>query len=182
MINTRENATVWHGRSGFSLIEVVLAMGIAAIALVSILGMLPYAMESSQASADQTAIGTVLEEVHDRIKGEPLEVGVPSGSPYFYDAQGRFWEEGVADREAGSVGNDRFFRVDVDLQDLPSSVPFEHSEGVLAAVVAISWPVDEAGEPRGRGNPKTSITYPLTTLTGPDWQVIDPDYKPKVEY
>mgnify|MGYP000503374235 FL=1 len=47
----------------FSLVEVVLSVGIAAIALVSLLGMLPYAMESSRDGADQTAIGTVLEDV-----------------------------------------------------------------------------------------------------------------------
>lgn len=167
---------------GFSLIEVVLAMGIAAIALISILGMLPYAMESSRASADQTAIGTVLEEVHERVKGEPIKAGVVAGSPYFYDPQGRFWEEGVADRAAGAAGFDRFFRVDVELQELPSDGPFEHADEVLAAVVEISWPVDEEGNAIGRKNPKTTITYPLTTLTGPDWKVIDPDYEPKVEY
>lgn len=167
---------------GFSLIEVVLAMGIAAIALVSILGMLPYAMESSQASADQTAIGTVLEEVHERIKGEVSKVGVVPGSPYFYDPQGRFWEEGKGDRVAGAAGFDRFFRVDVELQELPSDGAFEHADDLLAAVVEISWPVDDEGNPLGRRNPKTTITYPLTTLTGPDWELIDPDYEPKVEY
>ncbi len=164
------------------MIEVVLAMGIAAIALISIIGMLPYAMESSRASADQTAIGTVLEEVHDRIKGNPLRVGTPAGSPYFYDVQGRFWEEGVGERVAGEVGTDRFFRVDIELQDLPSDGAFKHADGVLAAVLEISWPVDEDGNALGRGNPKTSISYPLTTLTGPDWEIIDPAYIPKVEY
>lgn len=178
----RSSASRSAATEGFSLIEVVLAMGIAAIALISIIGMLPYAMESSRASADQTAIGTVLEEVHDRIKGEPLEVGITAGSPYFYDVQGRFWEEGVGDRVAGEVGSDRFFRVDVELQELPRDGAFEHAGAVFAAVLEISWPVDEEGIAVGRGNPKTTITYPLTTLTGRDWEVIDPDYVPKVEY
>lgn len=169
-------------RRGFSLIEVVLAMGIASVALVSILGMLPHAMESSRSSADQTAIGTVLEEVHDRIKGEPLEAGPVAGSPFVYDQQGRF-QGGSSDAGEVATGADqRFFRVEVELQEMPVDGLPPGADGLLAAVVEISWPLDESGEPRGSGNPKSVITYPLTTLTGPDWEIIDPDYTPKIEY
>ena len=47
----------------------------------------------------------------------------------------------------------------------------------------LSWPVNPAdGEPMGEGNPKSSVTYYLTTLTGPEWEVIDEEYQPKIEF
>lgn len=169
-------------QGAFSLVEIVLSVGIAAIALLSILSLLPHAMESGRDGADQTAIGTVLEDVHDRIKGKPLVSGVVDGSPFFYDQQGRFWKEGVGDRVAGSVGKDRFFRVEVELQSAPGTAPYENTKDLHAATIDISWPVDVLGNPVGESNPKSSVSYFLTTLTGPDWEIIDPKYKLKVEY
>ena len=174
----------------FSLIEITLAMGIAAIAMVSILGMLPQALKASRASADQTAIGAVLEDIHDRMEGNVLEEGRIPGSPFYYDEQGRFWEGEVKTIEESNPdlkrgGQLRFFRVEVEL--VRPREPAEASEvvlpeDVLAARISMSWPLDEAGNPVGPGNPKTTVTYPVSTLTGPDWQLIEPEFQPKVEY
>ncbi|MDF2375945.1 MAG: hypothetical protein P1U81_06865 [Verrucomicrobiales bacterium] len=166
----------------FSLVEVVLSVGIAAIALVSLLGMLPYAMESSRDGADQTAIGTVLEDVHDRIKGKILTPGEVDESPFFYDQQGRFWAEGIGGRVSGEVGTDRFFRVEIELRKAPATAPYRHTRDLHAAVVSIFWPIDKNGNPLGGDEPKSSLSYFLTTLTGPDWEAIDPMYQPKIEY
>ena len=168
--------------NGFSLIEITIAMAIAAVAMVAILGMLPGAMKSTRDAVDQTAIGTVLEDIHERIEGSVLNEGSVPGAPFFYDAQGRFWTS-AQDRPEDMV-EDRFFRADVELVKPVSStgtgVPFPGD--MLAAVVSLSWPVDESGQPLGHFNPRTTVTYMVTTLTGPDWPTIDPDYRPKIEY
>src|SRR5207248_1091899 len=41
--------------AGFSLIEVALALGVAAFALVAIIGLIPVGLNSNQASSEQTA-------------------------------------------------------------------------------------------------------------------------------
>ena len=51
----------------FSLVEVTFAMAVAAVAIISIIGMLPHAMEMSRDSADRTAIGTLMEDATDRM-------------------------------------------------------------------------------------------------------------------
>ncbi len=169
------------GDGGFSLVEITLAMGIAAVAMVSILGMLPQAMKYSRDSADQTAIGAVLEDAHDRIKGSRLEEGEVAESPLFYDQQGRFWSPDQA--RPGGLIEERFFRVEVTLsKPRPIEGLPEPPEGMMAATVTLSWPLDESGQPRGIGNPRTSVTYMVTSLTGPDWEAIDPDYRPRLEY
>ena len=178
------------GSRAFSLIEITLAMGIAAIAMVSILGMLPQALKASRASADQTAIGAVLEDIHDRMEGQVLEEGPVPGSPFFYDEQGRFWEGEVRsiedlDPNLKGAGQQRFFRVEVELvRPRKSSSPDEVAlpEDVLAARIAMSWPLDEGGDPVGPGNPRTTVTYPVSTLTGPDWKLIEPGFEAKIEY
>lgn len=166
----------WADRSAFSLVEVTLAMGIAAVALVSILGMLPQAMKYGRDGADQTAIGAVLEDVHDRLKGSELKPGELAEGPFFYDQQGKFLSE------AESQEDSRFFRVEVGMEKPVAESGIEFPEQMYVATLQLFWPVDESGLPFDARKPRTTVTYPVTALTGPRWQEIDPTYRPKVEY
>jgi uncharacterized protein (TIGR02598 family) len=93
----------------------------------------------------------------------------------------------------------RRFRVDVRIETvLPANKPQDSPtsnmgeafgrdpdsvERVKAIIINLSWPVNPGtGEPMGNGNPKSSVTYYLTTLTGPEWEKIDPAYNPKIEF
>jgi uncharacterized protein (TIGR02598 family) len=164
------------------LIEVTLALAVSAVAIIALLGMFPAAMLAGRDAVDQTAASTVLEDVHERLEGSELVKGTAPGSPFYYDEQGRFWS---ADQDRpDDFTEDRFFRVDVEL-----SVPkpgdgstVEIPDGLLAAKVYLSWPVDEGGTPIGKANPRAAVTYMVSTLTGSDWPEIDPDYVPKIEY
>ncbi|NNE92949.1 MAG: prepilin-type N-terminal cleavage/methylation domain-containing protein [Verrucomicrobiales bacterium] len=159
--------------SGFSLTEVVIAMAIASVGLLAIVGLMPHALESARDSADQTAIGAVLEDVHDRLEGVPLKPGTPSMSPLFYDQQGRF---------VHSYEMEKFFKVDLELAEFDAANRPPDVAGLLALSVEISWPLDENDQPLGKPQPKTTVSYGVTTLTGPDWTEIDPDYEPKIEF
>jgi uncharacterized protein (TIGR02598 family) len=48
---------------GFSLVEVTLALGIAAFCLITLLGLLPLGMETNQSAVSQTAAASVLSSV-----------------------------------------------------------------------------------------------------------------------
>ncbi len=169
-------------RSGFSLIEVTLAMTIASLALLSLIGLLPHSMKFERESADLTAIGTIIEDIHDRLEGQPLEKGVPSISPVFYDMRGRYWSRGVSENspDASPLLSRRFFRADIELVESgnssTSSIP------PFAVRINFSWPLDDEGNPIGDKKPNSSVTYYTTALTGPDWGEIDPDYQTKIEY
>ncbi|MCB1230529.1 MAG: hypothetical protein KDN19_09700 [Verrucomicrobiae bacterium] len=165
---------------GFSLVEITLAMGIAAVALIAILGMLPHAMKFSRDGADQTAIGAVLEDVHDRLKGNRLEEGEVDQAPFFYDQQGRFWSS--ENQNANQLTGRRFFRVEVMLTKPNEISGNQFPTSMLTAVLKLYWPLDETGQPYGEMKPRTTVSYPVTALTGPEWETVDPDFKPKVEY
>jgi len=70
--------------SGFSLVEVALALGVAAFALVAIGGLVPIGVNSSQAAATQTGaaslMGSVVSDLRSTVAASPTPA---STSPYF---------------------------------------------------------------------------------------------------
>jgi type II secretory pathway component PulJ len=62
--------------SAFSLAEVVLALGVAALALIGVMGMLPVALKVQQASATQTKANAVMSEIIDDLRAD---VRLPKG-------------------------------------------------------------------------------------------------------
>lgn len=69
---------------GFALIEVALALGVAAFALVAILGLLPIGLQSNQASIERTAAATIAAGVVADLRAAPIEIPpVAKTSPRF---------------------------------------------------------------------------------------------------
>lgn len=70
-----------------------------------------------------------------------------------------------------------------DWKDRPAN-----TNGLLPVTISLSWPVDSAGKAIGKDNPKTVVTYAVTTLTGLNWPTIYPStlpaykYEPKIEF
>jgi len=60
------------GLGGFSLIEVVLSMGILAIAVIPILGLLPQSLKTIKVSSEEIQAGYLLEAVVEDLKNTPL--------------------------------------------------------------------------------------------------------------
>jgi Tfp pilus assembly protein PilV len=61
-------------RHAFSLVEVALALGIAAIALVAIIGLIPVGLNSNQASSEQTAAAGLAAAIVADLQATPVEV------------------------------------------------------------------------------------------------------------
>ena len=83
-------------RSGFSLIEVTIAMAIVAVAVVSLLGMLPRGMQTMQQAGDQAIFGRIHQQILSELQLTSWEMtpGVTQivddfdGQIRFYDDQG----------------------------------------------------------------------------------------------
>ncbi|HRQ87562.1 MAG TPA: Verru_Chthon cassette protein B [Bacteroidia bacterium] len=86
------------GRSrGFSLIEVTIAMAIAAVGVVTLLGMIPQGMSTMRDAGDEAIKGRIHQQVLNELQMTPYESknsgGVApldsfDGLEFFYDAQG----------------------------------------------------------------------------------------------
>jgi len=57
---------------GFSLVEVVIAIGIAAFCLVTMLGLIPSGMKAVNATTEQTAATAIISEVMTDLRDTPL--------------------------------------------------------------------------------------------------------------
>jgi type II secretory pathway pseudopilin PulG len=59
-------------RTGFSLIEVTIALGIAAFCLITVFGLLPIGLDSSQNAAEQTVVSGIATAVSADLHSTPL--------------------------------------------------------------------------------------------------------------
>ena len=164
-------------RAGFTLTEIVLALGIIAIAFVGLLGLLPAGLDASRQATNSTVIAAILEDLHNRLQGQPLKTGVTGFSPAYFDDHGVF----IAPDAPPETLARRLYRADVQIGAW-SSRPTGTS-ALRPITIALSWPVNvQTGAPLGNDNPKTTVTYCATTLAGSNWAVIDPSFVPKIEY
>ena len=98
-------------QSGFSLIEVTIAMAIAAVAVVTLLGLIPQGMDTMRAAGDEAIQGRIHQQILNELQMTPFE-DLAGNSPldqyhhmeFFYDAQG---EELSDSKNQGSVPEER---------------------------------------------------------------------------
>lgn len=163
--------------AAFTLVEIVLALAIIATAFVAILGLLPAGLDASRQAANSTVVAEVLDDVHQRLQNQPLNVGPVAFSPVFYDDRGIF----IAPDADPATQARRLYRADVSIVEWNQQPA--NTSALRPVTIALSWPVNATtGDALGKDNPRTFVTYATTTLTGPDWQAIDRRYVPKVEF
>ena len=167
------------GCRGFSLIEIVITVGILATVVISLVGILPVGIRSAEDAANRTVLAVILEDVHNRLEGEFMEPGEVASSPFFYDRQGLFIDS-ESDEE---LKGNRLYRVDARLVKIAHDSLLKNTSGLIAAKVDLWWPVDpDSGAPLRQEKPQETITFYLTPLTGPEWPEIDTGYRPRIEF
>lgn len=118
----------------FSLVELTLAIGIAAFCLIAIFGLLPIGIQSNQAAISQTAAASILSAVVSDLRATPgtsetsaqfgISFALPTQTLYF-DEVGR--STSVADRAR--------YRLTLTFPINPAG-----SNAARFAVVKMSWP------------------------------------------
>jgi len=56
--------------SGFSLVEVTLALGVAAFCLIAVLGLLPASLKTQQASIEQTTANSIISQIYSDLRAD----------------------------------------------------------------------------------------------------------------
>lgn len=188
--------------AAFTLIEVTVALAIVATGLIAIIGLIPVGLKASRRSAEHTMIAIILEDVHNRLQGQALVTGplrefrdirglVRPGSPFYYDDQGVYLPEKSLDGDVITEAERlrRNYRADISIVPVRRGgnadlgVKLANAPELLAVVIELSWPLHPlTGEPMGDDNPKSTVSYYVTSLTGPEWKRIDPTYDHKIEY
>ena len=74
----------YHPVSGFSLVEVTLALGVAAFCLVAVFGLLPVGVSSNQASIEQTAAAGMATRISADLRASKTTTpSTPQNSPLY---------------------------------------------------------------------------------------------------
>ena len=134
--------------SAFSLVEVVLALGVAAFALIAILGMLPVGVKTQQGSVNQTKANAVISQIIDDLRAD---VRLPPGQAS--KAQGQWsnlhghWAA-VATPDTLWFTNDGDQTGNVNQMPAPSDAVFAATIKYLApptvttsiAKITVAWP------------------------------------------
>jgi len=118
-------------RSGFSLAEVTLALGIAAFCLVAVFGVMPVGVQTSRNATSQTAATNILAAVVADLRATPAtsststQYGVTFGtnpSPLYFDGAGQF---------SNSLNANSRYQL---------NVTWSGSSGLRYADVKVTWP------------------------------------------
>jgi len=98
---------------GFSLIEVTIAMAIAAVALVTLLGLIPQGMNTMREAGDQAIMGRIHQQLLNEIQLTPFDDSVGAslidaydGEEFYYDSQGEELSN-TMDPASGSPGREK---------------------------------------------------------------------------
>ena len=86
-----------HVSAGFSLVEVTLALGVAAFCLIALFGLLPLGVQTNQTSISQTAAASVLSSVGADLRATPktslrspqYDITFGAAKFLYFDAEGR---------------------------------------------------------------------------------------------
>jgi uncharacterized protein (TIGR02598 family) len=87
----------YYRAEGFSLVEVTLAVGIAAFCLIALFGLLPLGIQTNQSSISQTAAASVLSSVAADLRATPktsltspqFEITFGTAKILYFDEEGR---------------------------------------------------------------------------------------------
>lgn len=97
MLKYTECERVPHSVAAFSLVEVTLALGIAAFCLLGVFGLMPIGIQTNRSAASQTAATNIAAAVIADLRGTPVANGtslqfcISFGSPttLYFDSSGR---------------------------------------------------------------------------------------------
>src|ERR1700674_3846005 len=86
-----------HFSAGFSLVEVTLALGVAAFCLIALFGLLPLGVQTNQSSISQTAAASVLSSVVADLRATPktsltspqYDITFGTAKLLYFDGEGR---------------------------------------------------------------------------------------------
>ena len=118
-----------HTQAGFNLIEVVSALAVVSIGLVSILGLLPHALQASRDAQDRTIAATVAAQYFAECRADGFD-NIQASYPTMYLG---------ADGYATSATSPQYFIVNVSSANKTGMVDSSGKLTVKVITAVISW-------------------------------------------
>jgi uncharacterized protein (TIGR02598 family) len=125
-----------HRSRGFSLVEVTLALGVAAFCVLALLGLLPLGVQTNQSSTSQIAAGALLSSVIADLRATPISnptsaqyaVTFGTANVLYFDGEGR-------PVTSAALSSNRRYRLTISFPPGPRG-----SVAPTFARLKVSWP------------------------------------------
>jgi len=127
-------------RSGFSLIEITLALGVTSFCLLAILGLFSVGLRAGQQARDYTTIAGASSLVMSRVQASSTE-GFPFPSTLFFDAHGQVTNSNAA-----------LYVCDITKTTVSESVLPAVSTNLGLITMRFTWPASLAASARKNTN------------------------------
>ena len=156
--------------SGFSLVEIVLVIGIASFALLAVVGLLPVGMQSSQNAREQAAAANVMNSIANALRNAEKNVNSDGTLKFSNSLAGQTFEYKIGDTQV-TVAWDT---LDLNGQSTTSNstparfkarlviTPPATSTSTGKAVISIAWPA-QAPNISWNGSAWTNAQGQITT-------------------
>jgi uncharacterized protein (TIGR02598 family) len=128
--------------AAFSLLEVVLALGVAAFCLIAVLGLLPVGVQTNRNASSQTAVSNIIATVVSDLRTTPAAATTSPEFAITFDAERTLFFD-ASGKASPSLSADSRYRLNVTWNSAPT--------GLHYAVLKATWPaeVDPATTPPG---------------------------------
>lgn len=136
---------------GFSLLEVAIALSVAAFCLLAVIGLIPAGIASSRASSEQTRAIAIANAVEEDLRATPLR------NPAAYPAVGTLYSPrfGIAVPALSTSPTNLFLSEDGN----PTGVPSARYR------VTVTGPTQPSGAVRGGSVASVRVSWPATAET-----------------
>jgi uncharacterized protein (TIGR02598 family) len=119
--------------AAFSLIELVLALGVAAFCLTAILGLLPVGVQTNRNASSQTAASNIIAIVMSDLRTTPAATITSPEFAITFDAEKTLFFDGSG-QASPSLSTDSRYRLNVTWNSAPA--------GLHYAVLKATWPAE----------------------------------------
>jgi uncharacterized protein (TIGR02598 family) len=129
------------GHQGFSLVEVVLSLGVTAFAMVALMGLLTVGLKASKTTSEQTLGSLIAQDASSRSKSlitasqsqfdQALNGAV--NMIFYYDSSGLYLA-------AGNSSTDKFFRATVTSGKIQNGLPNVKTDNICSLSIIIESP------------------------------------------
>ena len=119
--------------AAFSLLEVVLALGVAGFCLVAVLGLLPVGVQTNRNASSQTAVSNIIAIVVSDLRTTPAAAMISPEFAITFDAEKTLFFDGSG-KASPTLSADSRYRLNVTWNAAPT--------GLHYAVLKATWPAE----------------------------------------
>jgi type II secretory pathway pseudopilin PulG len=151
----------WPETAAFSLVELTLALGVAAFALLAILGMLPTSLKTQQASIQQTTANSIISQIFSDLRADlrlPPGLASHEGDAGFQPPLHGHWLEMRTPDTLYFTQEGKPVNSGADVATFRATITYRAppTETTSLASITVTWPAQV--DPASGGVPAGSVT------------------------